>query len=210
MMMRSAAMVLALPALSMQAQGFTWGLQVGGSASQGQLATVVGSAKAPTFGAHLFIPMDENQAIRPRIELAKFSGSWDELDASNRSLGRPTATTSVRTGFFGADYLVAVSGDAKQGFYVLGTLGFQYTDYEVDQPHYNNPNLTAVIAPGGTYGIHQQSLAYGAGFGYQFTETWGIEARYVASKMKYYAANAAQSEATGNYGVASLEVTFRY
>lgn len=165
--LRSAALALAAAACHLAAADVHWGATAGLGFPASDLKEGVDSRKGLTLGAQATIPLGHNHAIRPRLDIARFSSPW-MTDGTLRYQG------SVDTVKLGADYIYAFQG-ASKGPYVFCGLGgvANRADVDVEAPGLPRTSFSETV-----------NKAYAqVGAGYQINRNWGVEAYHTRHRQ---------------------------
>ncbi|MBL0312401.1 MAG: porin family protein [Holophagaceae bacterium] len=164
-----AAMVLALAGGAVSAQDVHFGLHAGLAIPQGDLSRkqLLGSDPGGNFGAHVNFDMKQGHVIRIRTDYSQFRenktfegyGFTSKIKASDLSLG--------------VDYLYFVDHRPTGLYMMAGVSGNRWDLSSKDDYGY------AID----TFNMTTTKFGYGFGVGYQFNQSWGLEAGYTYSKI---------------------------
>ena len=145
-----------------------YGIQVGASMPQGDLKDLVDGKTAATYGLHVDFPISEALIIRPRVDIASYSGRNAVVEALYP--GTTTATTG-KTVWAGVELLVGRGAVQDGGLYFGVGLGVQKTSGTLD------------MSGATTATLDDSKSAVGSSFllGYQFNTNFGTELRLTSS-----------------------------
>ena len=155
-LVRGLAALLCAAALPALAEAPRFGLHAGLAAPQSDLKDMVDSRVGLFLGGHVLFDLGQGLQLRPRVEYLAFPEAYDRQTVTGWSVG--------------ADALYYLKGHTRQGVYLAAGLGLMAWKAEVDTPL-------------GTGSETTHKLAVNAGAGYQFNNLFGLEGRYVVSKI---------------------------
>ncbi len=120
------------------------------------------------IGLHLLVDLGGGGAIVPRIDYTMYKN-----DRTIGSFITEDARLKILSG--GADFHYYFSGEASQGFYIMGGLGYASGKFENE---YASPVI--ILNSDGSKG----AFYIQAGLGLQFTRNFGVEVRYQSLDFK--------------------------
>lgn len=165
--LRSAALVLAAAGCHLAASDLQWGATAGLGAPAQDLKDGVDNRSGMTLGAQATIHLGAGQAIRPRLDVARFRSGWyDEVGLQARD--------TVDTLKLGADFIYHVTGE-DHGPYVFAGLGGVASRHTLD--------VTGAGISGFSEAETVNTAYYQMGAGYQISRNWGVEAYHTRHKF---------------------------
>lgn len=153
----------------LQAQDVRYGLQVHGNLPMGDLKEATDSKVGFGGGAHMTIDFGDGHILRPRLDYVLYP-EFTNLAASTKFKAKDMS--------LGLDYIYDFGGK-DGGFYLTG--GVAWHRWTVD---YNYAVLAGPIITSGTLSSTTSKAGVAAGAGFNFNPSFGVEARYVATKFK--------------------------
>jgi hypothetical protein len=161
---------------AMQAQDVRYGLQVHGNLPMGDLKNAADSKVGFGGGAHMTIDFGDGHSLRPRLDYVVYPENKAFTDAAFGSSAY--GKSKVSDASLGFDYIYDFGGK-DGGFYLTAGLAWhrwkaQY-DYAVKVG-----NITVSDSSSST----SSKVGAAAGAGFNFNPTFGVEARYVATKFQ--------------------------
>ncbi|MBL0312400.1 MAG: outer membrane beta-barrel protein [Holophagaceae bacterium] len=155
----------------LQAQDVRYGLQVHGNLPMGDLKEAADSKAGFGGGAHMTIDFGEGHLLRPRLDYVVYP--------ENKAFGSSAnASSKVSDASLGFDYIYDFGGK-DGGFYLTAGLAWHRWKAEYD---FAVPGGGITVSGRSTSTSNKAGAAAGAGF--NFNPSFGVEARYVATKFK--------------------------
>ncbi len=155
----------------LQAQDVRYGLQVHGNLPMGDLKEAADSKAGFGGGAHMTIDFGEGHLLRPRLDYVVYP--------ENKAFGSSAnASSKVSDASLGFDYIYDFGGK-DGGFYLTAGLAWHRWKAEYD---FAVPGGGITVSGRSTSTSNKVGAAAGAGF--NFNPSFGVEARYVATKFK--------------------------
>ena len=154
-------------ATALQAQDVRYGLQVHGNIPMGDLKDAADSKAGLGGGAHMTIDFGDGHRLRPRVDYVVYP--------ENKAFGSSAnGTSKVSDASLGLDYIYDFGGK-DGGFYV--TAGLAWHRWKAE---YDYVKAGTLIVSNTT----SSKLGAAAGAGFNFNPSFGVEARYVATKFQ--------------------------
>ncbi len=155
----------------LQAQDVRYGLQAHGNLPMGDLKEAADSKAGFGGGAHMTIDFGDGHMLRPRLDYVVYP--------ENKAFGGAASVKSkVNDASLGLDYIYDFGGK-DGGFYLTAGLAWHRWKAEYDY---------AVLVGGITVSNRTSSTSSkagaAAGAGFNFNPSFGVEARYVATKFQ--------------------------
>lgn len=179
--------LLTLSAPVIQAQEVRYGLQVHGNIPMGDLRDAADSKVGFGGGGHMTIDFGEGHMLRPRLDYVVYP--------ENKAFGGSASVKSkVSDASLGLDYIYDFGGK-DGGFYLTAGLAWHRWKAEYD---YAIPVGNIVVSSSDSSTSSKLGAAAGAGF--NFNPSFGVEARYVATKFQ----QGSEDRTAGSVQVAAL------
>ena len=180
-------LALAGSATPLQAQEVRYGLQVHGNIPMGDLKDAADSKIGFGGGGHMTIDFGEGHMLRPRLDYVVYP--------ENKAFGGSvSASAKVSDASLGLDYLYDFGGK-DGGFYLTAGLAWHHWKAEYD---FAVPAGGITVSGRSTSTSNKAGAAAGAGF--NFNPSFGVEARYVATKFQ----QGTEDRTAGSVQVAAL------
>lgn len=162
-----ALLALVGSAAALQAQDVRYGLQVHGNIPLGDLKDAADSKVGFGGGGHMTIDLGDGHMLRPRLDYVVYP--------ENKAFVGPIRGSKVSDASLGLDYIYDFGG--KDGDFYL-TAGLALHRWRAEYDYLVNGNVTVRS----TSTSNKVGVAVGAGF--NFNPSFGVEARYVATKFQ--------------------------
>ncbi|BDU76609.1 outer membrane beta-barrel protein [Mesoterricola sediminis] len=175
----AAALAAAAP---LQAESGNWSVQVGTAQPSGDAKTWVGSTTGVSLDVAETYALGTRDAVRMRFGYSTFkaNGNQPEVIVLPGGAGTVSAAASTTNELFaftyGADYIWA----ASRRVYALVGLGVSY----VTATRKGTFALGATGTATTNYSANNLVPTYGAGLGYQFSRSVGLEVRWQATALR--------------------------
>lgn len=167
--------LLALTAVALPAQEVRYGLQVHGNVPMGDLKDAADSKIGFGGGGHMTIDFGEGHLLRPRLDYVVYPENKAFVDVA---LGSSAGKYKVSDASLGLDYIYNFGGK-DGGFYLTAGLAWHRWKAQYD---YATTIGNVTVAGSSTNTSNKLGVAAGAGF--NFNPSFGLEARYVATKFQ--------------------------
>lgn len=169
--------MLGLISLPAQSQSLQIGLQAGFIQPQSDvLRSAVNDKSGFNAGLHLAIHLGNGKLLRPRLDYLHFPTRTDQFS------GGITSDYKLSGLSLGVDYLHHFRG-TNQGFYLLGGVSMNQWKVKAEDISVTiiPPNPPVVTRSPSNATSNKAALT--AGLGYQFTPSFGFEARYQMGRI---------------------------
>ncbi len=171
LMISSAFLSLMGSATALQAQDVGYGLQIHGNIPMGDLKEAADSKAGFGGGAHMTIDFGDGHRLRPRLDYVVYP--------ENKAFGGSAyGKSKVNDASLGLDYIYDFGGK-DGGFYLTAGAAWHRWKAEYDYPAPYG-NTTVSVRSSST----SSKAGAAAGAGFNFNPSFGVEARYVATKFK--------------------------
>ncbi|MBL0210937.1 MAG: outer membrane beta-barrel protein [Holophagaceae bacterium] len=163
-------------ASALRAQEVRYGLQIHGNVPMGDLKEAADSKVGFGGGAHMTIDFGDGHRLRPRLDYVVYpeNSAFADIGFGSSASGK----SKVSDASLGLDYIYDFGGK-EGGFYLTAGLAWHRWKAEYD---------FAVQVAGTTVSERSTSTSSkagaAAGMGFNFNPTFGVEARYVATKFQ--------------------------
>lgn len=172
LLISGAVLALAGSAPALQAQDVRYGLQIHGNVPMGDLKDAADSQVGFGGGAHMTIDFGDGHVLRPRLDYVVYpeNEAFTDVAPGNSAYGK----SKVSDASLGVDYIYDFGGK-DGGFYLIAGLAWHRwkAEYEVGS------NLVSL-----KFSTTSSKLGVAAGAGFNFNPSFGVEARYVATKFQ--------------------------
>jgi len=163
-------------ASALQAQDVRYGLQVHGNIPMGDLKDAADSQVGFGGGAHMTIDFGDGHRLRPRLDYVVYPENKAFADAGFGSSAY--GKSKVSDASLGLDYIYDFGGK-DGGFYLTAGLAWHRWKAEYDYA----VKVGDVITSDSSSSTSSKAGA-AAGAGFNFNPSFGVEARYVATKFQ--------------------------
>jgi hypothetical protein len=153
-----------------------FGIHGGVSSPRGDLKDAVDGKTSATYGLHVDLPISAGALIRPRLDIANYSGRYAVLEAQFPGL---TTASTIKTLWVGAELLLGQGAVQGGGWYFGVGLGVQNTSVKIDM----------VQVPVANVNDSKSALGTSVLLGYQFNTNIGTELRIAGSTPKIAVGN---------------------
>lgn len=167
----SCALLASFGSAALQAQDVRYGLQIHGNLPMGDLKEAADSKAGFGGGAHMTIDFGDGHVLRPRLDYVVYP-------ENNAFGGSAYGRSKVNDASLGVDYIYDFGGK-DGGFYVTAGLAWHRWKAEYDIP-VPVGNVTVSVSSSST----SSKVGAAAGAGFNFNPSFGVEARYVATKFQ--------------------------
>lgn len=169
---------------TLQAQDVRYGLQVHGNIPMGDLKDAADSKVGFGGGAHMTIDLGDGHMLRPRLDYVVYP--------ENKAFGSSAnGRSKVSDASLGLDYIYDFGGK-DGGFYLTAGLAWHRWKAEYD---YANVSYSSTST--------SSKVGAAAGAGFNFNPSFGVEARYVATKFQ-------QGDADRTAGAVQVAALYRF
>ncbi len=172
----SALLALLGSTTALIAQDVRYGLQVHGNVPMGDLKDAADSKAGFGGGAHMTIDFGEGHMLRPRLDYVVYPENKAFADVAFGSSA--SGKSKVSDASLGLDYIYDFGGK-DGGFYLTAGLAWHRWKAEYDYA-VKIGNVTVSDSSSST----SSKVGGAAGAGFNFNPSFGVEARYVATKFK--------------------------
>ncbi len=170
-----ALLALAASLTPLGAQDVRFGLQLHGNLPMGDLKVATDSKPGIGGGAHMTIDLGDGHMLRPRLDYVVYpeNSSFADLSLGASATGK----NKVSDASLGMDYVYDFGGK-EGGFYL--TAGLAWHRWKAE---YDYSVKVGAVTLSGTSNSTSSKVGFAAGAGFNFNPSFGVEARYVATKF---------------------------
>ncbi len=178
-----------------RAQDVRFGLQLHGNLPLGDLKEATNSKVGIGGGGHMTIDLGDGHILRPRLDYVVYpeNSSFADLSFGSSATGK----YKVSDASLGMDYIYDFGGK-DGGFYL--TAGLAWHRWKAE---YDYSVKIGSVTTSGTSSSTSSKAGVAAGAGFNFNPSFGVEARYVATKF-------AQGNSDRTAGAVQVAALYRF